>query len=219
MTRVAPDYRADPFDSLRRTGLYVLFDPETRADWRDQLAAIQDAGVRWFQLRSKQATSGQLQQVARQARIILDRSILIINDDLSVALASDADGIHVGPDDLAPARIRNATGPGFLVGRSGDDPAMMAGPDARQIDYFGVGTVRPTASKQDAGDAIGVDGIRAAAEMAERPVIAIGGLTIADLPLLRRAGATAAAVLSGIWGQPDPAAVAHQYLDAWAADR
>jgi len=131
-------------------------------------------------------------------------ALCIVNDRLDVALAAAADGVHLGADDLPLDRARAVAGPGFLIGASAGTVAEAEEAVRRGADYLGVGTVWPTSSKGDAGPPIGVDGLRAIVQVTSLPVVGIGGITVANAALVRRAGAAGVAVIQGVLGDPNP---------------
>ena len=129
---------------------------------------------------------------------------LIINDQVDVALAVDADGVHVGQDDLPPAEARRLIGPRRILGLSVSNAADLAGvPDG--VDYLGAGPVYPTGTKPDAAPASGVGAFAGLVAATALPVVAIGGIHAGNCAPLFAAGARGVAVVSAICGQPDPA--------------
>ncbi|MDR0578403.1 MAG: thiamine phosphate synthase [Candidatus Accumulibacter sp.] len=130
---------------------------------------------------------------------------LIVNDHVDVALAMDADGVHVGQEDLPPAEARRLIGPDKILGLSVSSAAHLAGvPDG--VDYLGVGPVYPTGTKPDAAPVLGVAALAGRVASARLPVVAIGGIRGDNCAALFAAGARGVAVVSAICGQPDPAA-------------
>lgn len=132
---------------------------------------------------------------------------LIVNDRLDVALAAEAAGVHLGQDDLPLAAAR-ALAPGLLIGISTHDPAQARAAVAGGADYVGVGPVFPTATKTGSDPIVGVDGLAAVAAVVGVPVVAIGGLTLARVPLVMAAGATAVAMIGAVVGTADVRAAA-----------
>lgn len=185
-------------------GVYVLTDPDLRPDRSaEQVAAAALAGgARIIQLRDKALPTPELVVLARQLRqqVQAGGGLFIVNDRVDVALASEADGVHLGPDDLSPEDTRRLLGPDKLVGVSTGtlEEARRAAPYAS---YFGVGAIFGTRTKHDAGDAIGIQrihGIKAA--FPHIPVVAIGGINAGNLSAVSRAGANATAVVSAVVG-------------------
>ena len=159
------------------------------------LAAVR-GGVTSVQLRLKKATPRELAEVARGLLASLPVPLLI-NDRADVALAVAAAGVHLGPEDVPVSIIRRIAPPGFLIGASVGSPREVDG--GRGADYWGVGPWHATTTKGGAGAAIGVEGFRRIARLAEgRPCIAIGGVRPEDVPAVMSAHGAGVAVVSGI---------------------
>ncbi len=131
---------------------------------------------------------------------------VIINDRADIALACGAAGVHVGSDDVPAAALRRIVPPGFLIGVSVGSDAEVA--NAAGGDYVGVGPIYGSASKLDAGDAIGLLGLAHLASAAALPAVAIGGITVATAGDVMAAGASGVAVIAAIFGASDPEAAA-----------
>lgn len=188
-------------------GVYVLTDPDLRPDRSaEQVAAAALAGgARIIQLRDKALPTPELVVLARHLRqqVQAGGGLFIVNDRIDVALASEADGVHLGPDDLSPKDTRRLLGPDKLVGVSTGtvEEARQAAPYAS---YFGVGAIYGSRTKLDAGDAIGIRRIHEIkAAFPHIPVVAIGGINAGNLPDVARAGADAVAVVSAVVGASD----------------
>jgi len=129
---------------------------------------------------------------------------LIINDHVDIALAVDADGVHVGQDDLGAAETRRLIGPDKILGLSVSNADELAAVPAG-VDYLGIGPVYPTGTKPDAAAATGIAVFGDLLRAARLPVVAIGGISVANLAPLYAAGTHGVAVVSAICGQDDPA--------------
>jgi thiamine-phosphate pyrophosphorylase len=166
-------------------------------------------GVSSIELRLKLADPRKLATLART----LIESVpvpLLINDRLDVALAVGAAGAHLGPDDLPVRLARRIAPPGFLIGASVGSPGEVEG--GQGADYWGVGPLRSTGTKSDAGQALGVEGFGRIVGLAgSTPCIAIGGVQPEDLAPVRAAGGIGVAVASGILGQPEIEEAARRY--------
>ncbi|MBW3625302.1 MAG: thiamine phosphate synthase, partial [Armatimonadetes bacterium] len=127
-------------------------------------------------------------------------TLFIVNDRLDIALAVDADGAHVGPDDLPWHEARRLLGPDRILGVSAATPEEVTRAEAVGADYLGVGPAYATGSKADAGEAIGPEGIARIVALTRLPVLAIGGITAANAAPLWEAGARGIAVISAIAG-------------------
>ena len=188
--------------------LYICTDTKLAGE-RGNLAAVKLAlagGATVVQLREKEmSTRGLIELGAAIQKLCREHGALfVVNDRVDVALALDADGVHVGQDDMSCADARRLVGPGKIVGVSaGDlDDALAALRDG--ADYLGVGPVYPTGTKLDAGSATGpalVGEIRRATGL---PVVGIGGIGARNAAEVIAAGADGVAVISAVLAAPDP---------------
>ena len=206
-----------PADRLR---LIVITDAAQAAP-RDPVQVVEAAlraGAPAVQLREKGASArGLLLTAARLRELTLEYgALLFVNDRMDVALASKADGVHLGPEDPTPAAVRSAVPEGFVIGFSTDDPATARAAVAAGADYIGCGTLWPTSSKHNAGPAIGLDCLRRVAEAVAAPVVGIGGITLERAEAVRPAGASGIAVLGAVMSAPDPGESVRRLLAAVA---
>ena len=203
--------------SPNRVRLIVITDSDLAAP-RDLEAIVKEvlqAGAPSIQLRDKRRTVRELLPVAHRLRSLTRKfdALLFVNDRLDLALAVEADGIHLGPDDLPVSAVRAVVPDNFLIGFSADDPDVARSAMAEGADYLGCGTVWPTVSKKDAGDVIGLGRLRSVAEAISAPVVAIGGVSVRRAELLPPTGAAGAAVMSAVMSAEDPSAVVHRLLE------
>lgn len=203
--------------------LYLVTDRRLTAarGLMETVAAAVQGGVTLVQLRDPLAHGRELVEQARALKALLaPRGIpLIINDRVDVAVAADADGVHLGQDDMTPRDARAVLGPHRILGLSVGNPAEYAGSDLAEVDYLGVGPVRATGTKADAGAAIGPAGIAAVRALTRVPLVGIGAVDAAIAPDVIRAGADGVAVISAICGAPDPEAAAKALRAAVRAAR
>lgn len=203
--------------------LYLVTDPRLTAQ-RGLLESVRAAvagGVTLVQLRDPDAKGRALAEQAR-ALLALLRPLgvpLIINDRVDVAVAVDADGVHLGQDDLAPAEARAILGADRILGLSVGTLAELAASDLSAVDYLGTGPVKATGTKADAGAAIGVAGLAAVRRQVALPLVGIGGLDLSLVPDVIRAGADGVAVVSAICAAPDIEAAARALREAVSAAR
>jgi thiamine-phosphate pyrophosphorylase len=208
-----------PPELRERLSLIVIADP-TATGGRSLVDVVRGAlagGAPAVQLRAKAASTRELAELGRVLRQESLRSgaLLFINDRVDVALAVDADGAHLGDDDLPLSAARAIVPRGFLLGRSVDVPEEVPAAIRGGADYLGVGPVRATGSKLDVGAPIGKGGVRAVVAAAgDVPVVGIGGITAADVPLVLAAGAAGVAVISSVMGAADPEAAVRELLRA-----
>ncbi|MEX0856246.1 MAG: thiamine phosphate synthase [Gemmatimonadota bacterium] len=191
-----------------RLRLVVITDAAMAAPRRieDVVGAALEAGAPAIQLREKGMGARELVEVGRPLRRLTRRygALFIANDRVDVALVLEADGVHLGPDDLPVSMVRRVTPPGFLIGYSTDDPDEARRAEREGADYLGVGTVWKTESKAHAGEAIGPEGLARVASTVSIPVVGIGGIHVERAPLLAGSGAAGIAVIGAVMGAPDP---------------
>jgi thiamine-phosphate pyrophosphorylase len=197
-------------------GPYALVDPAAHAEPLAYLAALLRGGIRIVQIRAKGGIAVPLLRAA-VAAIRAAGGLAIVNDD--VVLALEADGVHLGQEDLAlhdlPA-LRARLG-ARTIGLSCGTPAEARAVPAGLADYLGAGPIFATSSKRDAGGPIGVNGVRVVVAATALPVAAIGGITLAAIPRVRETGAAMAAVISALAAAPDPEGAARAFVHAWNA--
>jgi len=183
---------------------------------RDLVTVCRDAeagGVTSIQVRLKHVQS---RHMLSQVRAVMHavRIPVLVNDRLDVAVAAGAAGVHLGPDDLPVPLARRIVPVGFWLGASVGQEAEVPGGAA--ADYWGIGPVRRTSTKSDAGDAIGVSGFERLCRSSSpnQPCVAIGGIRPEDVAPLLGAGAVGVAVGSGILASDDVHAAAAKYRGA-----
>lgn len=205
----------------RVRGLYVIADddPRWKHDPVEQARAGLAGGARVVQLRAKHATDRETLSWARALRALADRhaALLVVNDRFDLALAAGADGVHLGQQDLPPARLPAAARTRLLVGRSTHDLAQVRAAGAEPVDYVAFGPVFGTHSKTSPYAARGLAELAEAVRLAApRPAVAIGGIDASRAAQVAGSGAAAAAVISAVAGAPDPEAAARALARAFA---
>ncbi|WP_299231340.1 thiamine phosphate synthase [uncultured Halomonas sp.] len=195
--------------------LYLVTDPSLCADHgleKTVVAAVR-GGATVIQLRDKHADDGELIDQARRLKAALAGSgvPLIINDRLTVAVESGADGLHIGQDDGEVAAARAALGEQAILGLSVQTLEQMARLDVERLDYLGLGPVFATPSKHDHAAPLGFEGLASLVAASPLPSVAIGGLKAEHAEAVRQAGAQGLAVISAICGMPDPEAAARAF--------
>lgn len=169
-----------------------------------RVAEALEGGVTFLQLREKHLTGEELRREARaiQALCAARGVPFVINDDVDLALELDADGVHVGQEDMEAGQVRAKLGPDKLIGVSAHTVEEALQAQSRGADYLGVGAVFPTGTKRDAG-AMTFDTLRAICDAVTIPVVAIGGISGDNVDRLRGSGIAGAAVVSAIFARPD----------------
>ena len=170
-----------------------------------------------MQLRLKEAGAGELLRVAREARkLCAGRALLLVNDRPDVARLAEADGVHLGQEDLPWPAARAILGPGALIGLSTHSDAEI---DAAQgADYIGFGPIFATASKPGRllPSPHGIGGLRRAVRRSRIPLVAIGGITIERAPEVAEAGARCVAAIAELCFAPDPELATREMAKAFA---
>lgn len=194
--------------------LYAVTDRAWAADGEaffHQIEAAVRGGAAIVQLREKHLEDEAFLAEARRFTALCRRlgAVSIINDRADIALAAGADGVHVGQDDLAAARARALLGPGKILGVSAHSPEEAVRAQAAGADYLGVGAAFVTGSKPDAKP-ISRETIRAVTAAAGIPAVAIGGVNRENILELKGLGLAGVAVISGVFGQPDPERAARE---------
>jgi thiamine-phosphate pyrophosphorylase len=199
---------------LARARLYLVCDRRPA----DFLRAALAGGVDLLQLRDKTATDDDLRAAAETFRSCCDEAgaLFLVNDRPDLAVACGADGVHVGQDDMEPARSRQIVGDALIVGRSTHSAAQVDA--ASGVDYIAVGPVHATPTKPGR-PAVGLEPIRYAAAHARVPWFAIGGLDAGNVDEVIDAGARRIVVVRAITEATDPRAAAGALRSALDAAR
>ena len=193
--------------------LYLVTDEaaKCRHSLLETVQRAVDGGVTIVQYRSTNPDAGTCYREALPIRDFLaSRGVpFIVNNRIDLALALDADGVHIGQRDLPVPAVRAMIGPDRILGLSVSNADQLRAVDAALVDYLGMGPVFPTISKLNAPPVLGVEGFTALASQSPLPVVAIGGLASERARLVRATGAAAGiAVVSAICGAEDPEAAA-----------
>lgn len=174
-----------------------------------------EGGVTIVQYRSEQLSHEEQREQVLPLQAYL-RSVgvpLIINDNVELAVEIDADGIHIGQDDMPVPEARALIGPHKILGLTVTTPEQMVAVDTELVDYLGCGPVFPTITKDDAPPPMGVEGWAELARMSPLPVVAIGGLNKERTAAIRATGlAAGVAVVSAICAAENPTQAAKELL-------
>jgi thiamine-phosphate pyrophosphorylase len=189
------------------TGLYVILDPSVRPDRPliEVLNAAAAGGVRMFQYRNKTASmrdtfieAGTLRRRAQDLDVLF-----LVNDRCDLALAVDADGVHLGQADLPYAHARQLLGLHKYIGISTHTFEQVEEADRLKPDYIGFGPIFTPTSKPDHDPVVGIEGLRRIRAITSLPVFAIGGIQSSHVRPVLDAGANGIAVISAVCGAPD----------------
>jgi thiamine-phosphate pyrophosphorylase len=197
--------------------LYVILDSGlTTLPEKDCAISLADAGVRLLQYRNKAAAAGRLLASSRAfAEALLPRGVLFfVNDRPDVAFLAGASGVHIGQEDLSVEQARSILGGDKLVGVSTHNLEQFQRAAATSADYIAVGPIFSTSSKSNPDPVVGTDFLRKVRPLTEKPIVAIGGISLERAAQVIEAGADSVAVISGIVAKDDPGARAREYIHA-----
>jgi thiamine-phosphate pyrophosphorylase len=200
--------------------LYVILDaalltvPETECAEK-----LVDAGVRLVQYRNKGASASELfERSKRLSALLVPAGVtFIVNDRADVASATEASGVHVGQEDLGAEAARLVIGTGKLLGVSTHTSEQFKQAIATSADYVAVGPVFSTSTKANPDPVVGIELIRRIRPLTDKPIVAIGGITLDRAAKVIQAGADSVAVISDVLLAPDPGQRARQYIELLGA--
>ncbi len=184
------------------SGLYLITDSDISGINHEEIVSLAlKGGIRIVQLREKGMPKDEILKIALTLRKMTKRygTLLIINDHVDIAKASDADGVHIGQEDLPIEASRDILGPDKIIGVSTHSVVEAIDARSRGADYIGLGPIFHTETKK-AGSPLGTEIIKAVKEKVDIPVVAIGGINLNNLFEVIEAGADAVAVISAILG-------------------
>jgi len=199
--------------------LYAIVDPENTGGHGliDLARAVAAGGATLVQLRDKVSDTARMIEAARALKAALAPFgvPLIVNDRVDVAIAADADGVHIGQDDMAVEEARGRLGPAPFLGLSIRTVAQAAAAPLALLDYVGIGGVYGTTSKASGKSPIGLDGLRRVVQVfrdriGNFPTCGIAGITAQNVEPVIAAGADGVSVISALSHSPDPAAAARE---------
>ena len=163
---------------------------------------LRAAGVRFLQYRDKDASDEVLLQRAAILRRVFTDCCLILNDRVPLVVSAGYDGVHVGQEDLSPADARATLGSELIVGVSTHGESQLVRAADSPVDYVAIGPVFATSSKLVPDPVVGLEGVRAARALTDKPLVAIGGITRANCAAVIEAGADSVAVISDLIQSP-----------------
>lgn len=206
-----PDHDRITLPLADRLSLYAIVSGTTPPD---TVRAILAAGAGAVQFREKQLPLGAQVEAARRLRSLCREAgaLFVVNDRMDLALAVQADGVHLGQDDLPVSSARLVLGPGAIIGATCETPAEAVAATQAGADYIGTGPVYATGSKADAGHPYGPAVVERVARATDLPVVGIGGIAPGTAAAVIAAGACGVAVISAVVGAPDPAGAARALL-------
>jgi thiamine-phosphate pyrophosphorylase len=197
--------------------LYVILDAALLPSNKSEMGLateLADAGVRLLQYRNKTAPARELLERSRElASALVPRGVaFVVNDRPDVAALAGAGGVHVGQDDLEVESARRVMGREKWVGVSTHNLRQFQEAASTSADYIAIGPVFSTSSKANPDPEVGVEFVGQARLLTQKPIVAIGGISLERAAEVIEAGADSVAVISGILSAPDPVERARQYL-------
>jgi thiamine-phosphate pyrophosphorylase len=205
-------------ERLRTARLYFVCDARPPTDLEALLRAALTGGADIVQLREKELGRAEIERAAATYRRIADTfsALFIVNDDPELARICDADGVHVGQDDISAEQARELLGPDAIVGLSTHSEEQIAASAERPVDYISVGPVWETPTKEGR-PGVGAELVSHAAENAPHPFFAIGGIDTGNAEEVVGAGAERLCVVRAIRDSADPEAAATELRQAFGA--
>lgn len=189
--------------------VYVVTDRSfgDAEDFWGRLEEVLDAGTTCLQIREKGSVRDLYETALRVRPMARSRGIpMIVNDRLDVAMAVDADGVHLGQSDLDAGAARRLWGPRKWIGVSAKSEAEIRQAERDGADHLGMGAVFPTSTKSDA-DAVAPPLLKQLTSLTTLPVVGIGGITVANAAQVFQSGCRGVAVVSAVWSSPRPGEV------------
>ena len=204
------------FPSSVLLGLYLILDEgwATRCVLGDVLRQAGEVGVRLVQYRNK---TGSMKEAYDRARTLRDIAaewgmLFVVNDRCDLAIAVEADGVHLGQTDLPLNLARRVVGKTMMIGISTHNPEQVRAATELGADYLGFGPIFSTNTKLNHEPVVGLEGMVQVRCLTHLPIFAIGGITPASVPELCQAGANGVAVASGILGAKDGPKAFRQFM-------
>lgn len=201
--------------------LQFITDESSRYSIAEEVQMAIEGGCRWVQLRMKDASDDEVRQVAMELIPMCRETdtFLIIDDRVELVDELKVSGVHLGKSDMDPLQAREILGPHCIIGvtaNTADDIIKYKGKD---VDYFGVGPYRFTTTKHNLAPILGLEGYsRLISEVRQAgidfPIVAIGGVTLDDIPALMHTGVNGVAISRAIIDAPDPVQYTRQVLES-----
>ncbi len=199
--------------------LQFITHPRSVAEAEAQVEAVLGGGCRWVQLRWKEAPDGEYLHAARRIEPLCRRygAIFLLNDCAHLVQEARADGVHLGKNDMSVGEARSFLGPGVIIGRTANTPEDVLEGLFAGADYIGLGPFRFTGTKKNLSPILGLDGYRRALDALRQqgltiPIVAIGGITEADVSAIMATGVQGIAVSGAIINSANPSATTRTLL-------
>jgi thiamine-phosphate pyrophosphorylase len=219
---LSPPEGAGPLrrERLRTARLYFVCDARPPGDLEALLRAALGGGADIVQLREKELGRAEIERAAETFRRVADTysALFIVNDDPDLARSCDADGVHVGQDDIAAEEARALLGPEAIIGLSTHSEEQIAASAGRPVDYISVGPIWETPTKAGR-PGVGLELVTHAAAHEPHPFFAIGGIDPTNAAQVVEAGAERLCAVRAIRDAADPAAAASALRQAFATGK
>jgi len=181
----------------------------------EQIERLAAGGATLIQLREKHGSPREFYRMALDAMITARRLgvQIIVNDRVDIAIAVDADGVHLGQDDLPPERARLLIGDSRIIGFSTHSLEQALAADLAPVDYLAIGPIFQTASKENPDPIVGVAALSTIKAQITKPLVAIGGITLGTTSQVISAGADSVAIIAGLLSAKDITAQTRSYFE------
>ncbi len=197
--------------------IYPITDKKLarRSSHLSLLKELVRGGAEWVQVRDKSTPAPELLVDLKRCVEFADSKgvTLIVNDRCDLALSCDAAGVHLGQEDLPPEAARALLGPDRIIGFSTHSLEQVRRSSAMPIQYIGFGPVYATSSKEHPSPAVGIAGLERACRTSTKPVVAIGGIGLAEVVEVLEVGAASVAVISALMSAENPARMMELFLE------
>lgn len=191
--------------------LQFITHPSDKYSIAEEVQMVLEGGCKWIQLRLKDATDEEFRQIALEIIPLCkeNEAFLVFDDRVELAKEMSVHGVHLGKDDMNPLLARENMGPEAIIGCTANTAADIIAFRGWDVDYVGLGPFRYTTTKSKLSPVIGIDGYRAIVDEVRKdeillPIVAIGGITLEDIPALMATGVNGVAMSSAIINAPDP---------------
>lgn len=199
--------------------LMFITHPSDRYSIAEEVQMVLEGGCKWIQLRLKDASDEEFRQTALEIIPMCreNEAFLVFDDRVELAMEMGVHGVHLGKNDMDPLQARETMGAEAIIGVTANTAADITRMRGWDVDYVGLGPFRFTTTKQKLSPVLGTEGyteivtaVRDAGIML--PIVAIGGITIADIPSLMATGVNGVAMSGAIINAPDPVAYTREVL-------
>lgn len=195
--------------------LHYITQGKTQEEIMQEVVDVISGGCRWIQLRMKESDKDDIVETAKLLKPICKRAdaILLINDSVDICIESDADGVHLGREDMPLIEARAILGDDKIIGRTCNTVADVRGLIGSSVDYIGAGPLRFTTTKKALSPIIGIEGYDDLVALSDIPIIAIGGILTSDIPELLARGVYGIAISGTIYNSESRAETTSQFIE------